>query len=160
VGLFDRFKRITDPVDGTAQVVSATGAPDGQGSAACGLHLVVTVPGVPAFPVRGTYMVKMAKWPWPGMVLPITASRADPTRFKIRWDRVPTGADAAVAQAARLADLSNQQASGGPMPDGGSSGSGVGPDRLDRLERLAALHRSGALSADEYEKLKGEILDG
>ncbi|MFD0743699.1 hypothetical protein ACFQ1L_19160 [Phytohabitans flavus] len=62
MSLFDRFKRIPDPVEGTAQVVSATGAPDGHGSAACGMHLVLTIPGVPAFAVQGTYLVKMAKW--------------------------------------------------------------------------------------------------
>ncbi|GAB3509122.1 SHOCT domain-containing protein [Phytohabitans suffuscus] len=198
MGRFDRFKRISDPVDGTAQVVSATSAPDGQGSAACGMHLVVSAPGVPAFAVEGTYMVKMAKWPWPGMVLPITVSRADPARFKIRWDRVPTGRAAAAERAARLAETLNAQAAGwtasGPPPAGvsldgavfvngrpatpaevervvGTLGAALGgqrppgagatgQDRLGRLERLAALHRSGAISAAEYERLKAEIIEG
>jgi hypothetical protein len=174
MGLFERFKRIPDPVDGTAQVVSATGAPDGHGSAACGLDLVVTVPGVPAFPVRGTHLVKMAKWPWPGQVLPITASRADPSRFKILWDRVPTGRDRAAEQAARLADAFNAGAAPPPRPtqvfvNGRPATPGEaqrvagvfsGRDRLERLERLAALHRSGAITATEYERLKREILGG
>ncbi|MDQ7904030.1 SHOCT domain-containing protein [Phytohabitans sp. ZYX-F-186] len=200
MGLFDRFKRISDPVEGSARVVSATGAPDGQGSAACGMHLVVTVPGVPAFVVQGTYLVKMAKWPWPGQVLPIVASRSEPARFKIRWDLVPTGSQAAAERAARLAESLNSPtpAPVWPAPEGqqprpdvgvagpvfvngrpataaeadqiaamlgaGLRGDGGAPaggqDRLERLERLAALHRSGAISAAEYERLKAEILDG
>ena len=164
MGILGRFKRISDPVEGIARVVSATGAPDGQGSAACGMHLVVTVPGVPSVVVRETYLVKMSKWPWPGMELPILASRSDPTRFKIRWDRVPTGRERGAEQAARLADALNARAAGWPAD--GRAGTarpadgGAGQDRLDRLERLAALHRSGAVSAAEYERLKAEILNG
>jgi hypothetical protein len=90
------------------------------------------------------------------MVLPIVASRADPARFKIRWDQVPTGRERGAEQAARLADALNAQATGWPPPAPG----GAGQDRLDRLERLAALHRSGAISAAEYERLKAEILNG
>jgi len=49
----------------------------------------------------------------------------------------------------RISDRPRPAAAGGP-----------GQDRLDRLERLAALRRSGAISAEEFERLKSEILDG
>ncbi|MFD0743698.1 SHOCT domain-containing protein [Phytohabitans flavus] len=124
------------------------------------------------------------------------ASRADPRRFKIRWDQVPTGRQSGAAQAARLAETLNAQGGtwqqppsnvsldgavyvngrpaspaeaeqiagmlGVTLPGTGTPASpgGAGQDRLARLERLAALYQSGALSAAEYERLKAEILNG
>lgn len=92
MGRFDRFTRISDPVDAVARVVSATLPPDGHGSAACEMNLVIEMDGAPAIPVRVTKMVKMRMWPYVGQVLPVTVSRSDPSRLKIRWDEVPPAA--------------------------------------------------------------------
>ena len=88
MGVF-RFRRIKDPVRGTAHVVSLPQAPYDATSANCRMHLTVTVPGVEPFAVEETYIVKVSKWPRPGYPLPIQASQADPRHFKILWDEVP-----------------------------------------------------------------------
>jgi hypothetical protein len=48
------------------------------------------------------YGVPKPKWPRPGVVLPVTVDIADPTRFRIEWDQVPTGREAAEKLAAHL----------------------------------------------------------
>ncbi|MBR1127935.1 hypothetical protein JQ592_06520 [Bradyrhizobium iriomotense] len=48
------------------------------------------------------YDVPKAKWPRPGVMLPVTVDLADPTRFTIEWDRVPTGPEASEKLAVHL----------------------------------------------------------
>jgi hypothetical protein len=48
------------------------------------------------------YEVPKAKWPRPGMVLPVTADIADIKQFRIEWDEVLSGQEAAENLAARL----------------------------------------------------------
>jgi hypothetical protein len=108
MGLLDRFQRIKDPVRGSAQVVSTTRPPHGAVSGNCRMHLVVTVPGHPAFPVDESFIVRVAKWPQPGMTLPIEASQSQPAKFKIQWDEVGSWHDAAAAQSQELAARLNQ----------------------------------------------------
>lgn len=189
MGWFDRLTRLPDPVDGTAQVVSVTRPPDGHGSAACGMHLVVAVPGVQPFAVERTMIVKMRNWPRVGSVLPITASRSDPQRFKVRWDDVASNEAIAAATAARLAaSMGAAGPNGPPAPPWASTGEvtvngravtgaerdqllgmigdaldGAAPaaatdDRVGQLERLAALHRAGALTDDEFAREKARLL--
>lgn len=50
----------------------------------------------------GGYGVPKAKWPRPGVVLPVTVDIADPNRFRIEWDQVLSGQEAAEHLAARL----------------------------------------------------------
>lgn len=116
MGLLDAFSRIKDPVQGTAQVVSTSYPPHDATSANCRMHLVVTVPGVPAFPVDEQFMVKLSKWPSPGDVLPIEASQSEPTKFKIKWKEVRTGAEDGAALAQQMAAMMNQQPGQAPMP--------------------------------------------
>ncbi|OAE97725.1 hypothetical protein AYJ54_34785 [Bradyrhizobium centrolobii] len=58
------------------------------------------------------YGVPKPKWPRPGLVLPVTVDLADPNRFRIEWDQVPTGFEAAerLAENLRSQQLSEQQA--------------------------------------------------
>jgi hypothetical protein len=58
------------------------------------------------------YEVSKTKWPCPGVVLPVTVDIADPTRFRIEWDQVPTGQEAAENLAAHLRGESQTDASG------------------------------------------------
>lgn len=109
MGWFDGFKRIKDPVRGSAQIVSSTRAPHNATSGNCRMHLVVTVPGHQAFAIDDEFIVKVKKWPSPGQTLPIVASQSDPTRFKILWDEIANWDDQASAQAAQLAAAMNQQ---------------------------------------------------
>ena len=90
MGWFDRYKRIKDPVRGTAQVVSVTQRPYDATSANCRMHLAVTVPGHQVFEVEDGFIVQVARWPRPGQQLPIEASQSNPRQFKIVWDEAPS----------------------------------------------------------------------
>jgi hypothetical protein len=108
MGFFDGFKRIKDPVRGTAQVVSTTRPPESATSGNCRMHLVVTVPGYQAFTVDDSYIVKVKKWPSPGDSLPIEASQSEPRKFKILWDEVQSWEVEAAARAQQMAQMMNQ----------------------------------------------------
>ena len=109
MGWFDGFKRIKDPVRGSAQIVSSTRPPDNATSGNCRMHLVVSVPGHQAYAIDDQFIIKVKKWPSPGQNLPIVASQSDPTKFKILWDEIPDWTTTAAAQAAQLAAAMNQQ---------------------------------------------------
>ena len=109
MGWFDGFKRIKDPVRGTAQIVSTTRAPHAATSGNCRMHLVVTVPGHASFAIDDEFIVKVKKWPSPGQTLPVEASQSDPTKFKILWDEIQDWDVGAAAQAQQLAAAMNQQ---------------------------------------------------
>lgn len=181
MGLLDGFKRIKDPVRGSAQIVSSTQAPHGATSGNCRMHLVVSVPGHQSFAVDDSFLIRVKKWPHAGQTLPIEASQSNPRKFKIRWDEIPTWRDTASAQAAQIAAAMNQQpppGEGGAQyapytPQQGATGTpmamingrvpadgpGAVDDRIAALERLAALKDSGVLTEAEFETEKARILD-
>jgi Short C-terminal domain len=190
VGLLgDSFKamRMKDPVDGTAQVVSSTQAPDHATSANVKLNVVVQAEGMEATSVEFSCIAPTKKWPFPGETLPVTFDRADPERIKVRWDDVPDSGDVAKQQADALAAQMNQGGAGGAQVVGsgdvadlvqqlqqqypgaeiqveGMTPEVAGPaasaqgDRVAQLERLAKLKESGALSEQEFEREKARIL--
>jgi hypothetical protein len=98
---------ITNPVRGQLQVVACSPFPDVAGevihSPKCEIDGVITgerlVPSAVHF---SGYGVPKPKWPRPGMVLPVTVDLADPKQFRIEWDQVPTGREAAEKLAERL----------------------------------------------------------
>lgn len=102
------LRRMKDPQRGTARVVSCSAAPPHTVWATCRMELVVEARGMEpvAVPFRG--LVRIRRWPQPGLTLPVTVDRARPERLKIDWDAVPTGAErgrqAAEALAAALRD--------------------------------------------------------
>ncbi|MBW7968783.1 hypothetical protein HYH08_05010 [Bradyrhizobium sp. BR 10289] len=62
------------------------------------------------------YDVPKPKWPRPGMMLPVTVDRADPRRFRIEWDQVPTGREAAEQLAEHLRGNGQPDAPRRPFP--------------------------------------------
>lgn len=126
MGWFSKRKRtqITNPVVGQLQVVSCSPFPDVAGEMVlypqCEIDGVITADRRPAFAVKFKgYGVPKPKWPRPGMVLPVTLDLADPSRFRIEWDQVPTGAEAASSLAAVL-NTQQQADQQSPMPDKGA----------------------------------------
>lgn len=108
--LADALSRPTlrNPVRGTAQVVSVSMPPNQSGGGGmCTMSLVINVPGKPSVAVRKASIVKLVQWPMPGMDLPVEADKSDPTRFRILWNEVPTGAERARAETQRVADFMN-----------------------------------------------------
>ena len=177
-----------DPVDGVAQVVGSTQAPDNASSANVHLTLVVQADGVPATSVDLDCIAPTKKWPFPGEQLPVTFDRNDPERIKVRWDDVPEGREVAANQADALAAALNQggagqgqaiqggdpseivaalqkampgaqiQVEGGGDLGVGSPPAGGADERVAKLERLAKLKESGALTDQEFEREKARIL--
>lgn len=141
------FRRIKDPVRGTAQVIAASRAPVDASRANCRMTLVVQADGVPARSIdHHEWAVSLKRWPIPGQTLPVTVSRTKPDRIKIEWGEVPTHDETARRQAeAVVAGMG-----------GGSPGSGEVPpqaqDIVDQVTRMfpdatVHVHRDGA-SAD------------
>ena len=153
MGWFDGFKRIKDPVRGSAQIVTMTAAPDHASSANCRMQLVVSVPGHASFAIDDEYLIKVKKWPSPGQTLPIEASASDPTKFKILWDEIQSWDVRGAAQAQQLAAAMNQQPP--PRPARGSAVHGAGrPDGDD--QRSAG----DPEELKQYEVMTGMDLDG
>jgi hypothetical protein len=155
MGIF--FRRVPNGVRGTAQVVSATGHEDRATKQRCRMQLVVQAEGVEATAVEHACLVSVDRWPQPGARLPVLVSRDDPSRLKVLWDEVPPHGDTAKADAEALAArLRGEQAapspSDEPQPD-------PELELLERLERLADLHASGALTDDEFDTAKARLLD-
>jgi hypothetical protein len=102
------------------QVVACSPFPDAGGevilSPQCEIDGVITAERLAATAVHYSgYEVPKAKWPRPGVVLPVTMDIADPNQFRIEWDQVPTGQEAAENLAAHLrgepqADASDDRA--------------------------------------------------
>lgn len=112
------FKRIKDPIEGTAQVVAASGMPEaGTVMQRCRLHLVVTVPGREPYPVEMSDIVKAKRWPVIGMQVPVIVDGRRPERVEVDWDQVPTREELARQQAEQIA-----QGGVSGMVVGGTSG--------------------------------------
>ena len=161
MGLLDSLfgdQRMSDPVRGSAQVVSCS-ANRGRGVYQnCHLQLVIQAEGVPARAVEQQTLVHRSRWPFPGMTLPATVDRANPTHVRIEWDELPDARDRArqtaegMAAAMRTAQEQQQPSPQPPASDGFD-------ERMNRLERLAKLHAEGALTDEEFAEQKRRLLD-
>ena len=118
-------------------------------------------------------MVSVKRWPTPGATLPVTVDLADPTRLKIHWDDVPTGAESAQQQAEQMAEMM-KGAAGATAPGAGmdiaaalqqaaaAAGQQAKPaadDVAGQIEKLSRLHDSGALSDEEFTDAKRKLLE-
>ena len=114
--------RMSDPVRGTAQVVSCQ-AYRGDGAwQNCRLQLVVQAEGVAPTSVEHRELIHRERWPFPGMTLPATVDRADPTRLKIEWDEVEKSVDRSRRTADGVAAaMRGEQGSAAGFPMGGAN---------------------------------------
>src|SRR5262245_59765913 len=168
-----RGKRMKDPVRGSAQVLACSRITQAAVASNCAMSLVVSATGIPAPPVEHDCMCRQDRWPRGGQVLPVTVDRADPTRLRIEWDEVRTHEDMIAEQAEALAARMNS-GGGNELVDqlrAAFPGAQItvsshepklsdltGGDSVERLERLAALHRSGALTDEEFAAAKARLL--
>lgn len=159
MGLFSRFRRIKDPVRGTAQVVGISRAPLKAVSGNARMDLVVTVPGHPSFPVNTQFIVRVVKWPASGQVLPVEASASDPRRFRILWDEVTSWDQVSSQRAQSLAQAMNQPslpgAPAGTPPSTHPPAGGPGAARVTIDGRPATPEE-----VQQYEALTGIDIDG
>jgi hypothetical protein len=158
MGLLDRLfgaGMIRDPVRGTAEVVSCS---DHRGRAElekCRLQLVVTAEDVPATAVEQQALVHRSRWPAPGMTLPATIDRANPSNVRIEWDEVPDERARAQQRAERKA-IPGRAARRRP----GARPKDRFDERVRRLEQLAKLHAAGALTDAEFAEQKRKLFGG
>lgn len=84
-------RRIKDGRRGQARVVSASGPPRANASYSnCRMDLVVEVEGMaPYAHTHKETLTPVAKWPFPGTVLPVEVAADDPTRLKVLWKELP-----------------------------------------------------------------------
>jgi len=118
---------MSDPVRGTAQVVSASSY-NGRGvMQSCTMHLVVQAEGVPATPVEFSGLVHRKRWPRPGMALPVTVDRANPQKVNIEWDEVERSDDRARHSAEDMAAAMRGEGGAGAtgMPIAGLGGAQI-----------------------------------
>jgi hypothetical protein len=172
LGDWVKSKRMSQPVRGTAQVVSASMPPYDATSANCSMHLVVSAEGLEPTPVEHTAMASVKRWPTPGVTLPVTVDLADPTRLKIHWDDVPTGDQTAMQQAEQMAAMmkggAGATAQGAGMDvsaalqqaaDAARQAKPAADDVAGQIEKLSRLHDSGSLSDEEFADAKRKLLE-
>lgn len=180
LGDWAKSKRMSQPVRGTAQVVSASRPPYNAISSNCSMHLVVSAEGLEPTPVEHSALVLVKRWPTPGATLPVTVDLADPTRLKIHWDDMPTGDQTAMRRAELMAEMMKGGA-GATTPGAGidisaaiqqalamrQSAAGVADqqatpaayDVAGQIEKLSRLHDSGSLSDEEFAEAKRKLLE-
>ena len=172
LGDWVKSKRMSQPVRGTAQVVSASMPPYDATSANCSMHLVVSGEGLEPTPIEHTAMASVKRWPTPGVTLPVTVDLADPTRLKIHWDDVPTGDQTAMQQAEQMAEMmkgtAGATAQGAGMDVSAAIQQAVeapgqakpaADDVVGQIEKLSRLHDSGSLSDEEFADAKRKLLE-
>jgi hypothetical protein len=159
------FRKLKDPVEGSARVVSCGGGSyENAAFTRCWMSLVLSAAGIEPYTVETTKLVRSTKHPYPGMVLPVTIDRSRPDRFEIDWDQVPTRKEAArqqteqAAEAMRSGETAVDQLQD-LLPGATIHVEGDRDDPVDQLERLAELHQSGALTDEEFAAAKRRLLD-
>jgi hypothetical protein len=157
------FHPIKDPVQGTAHVVGVSAVDPQFMRQPCTMQLVIQAEGIEAFPVRQDFAIWTNQWPDPGQLLPVTFDREHHDRIEIHWDQVQTSTDTAAQDAEALAAQLNAgpgaaPGAGAPAPLSSAPAPQPAADPLDRLEKLAELHSSGALTDEEFAAQKAKIL--
>ena len=109
MGLFSKVKRteIANPVSGWLNVVACSPLPDIAGEVTlfpkCDIDGVIVAERLAPTAVHFTSRdVPKLKWPHPGMMLPVVVDLADPSHYRIEWEKVSTGQQAAEKLAAGL----------------------------------------------------------
>jgi hypothetical protein len=171
-----RGKRMKDPVRGTAQIVGRSRYTVPATSSNIVMTLIVTADGMPATSVEHECLCRHDRWPSPGETLPVTVDRADPGRLRVEWDEVRTHEDRVAEQAQAVAAQMNGHGTAAPgdlveqlraaFPGAEITVNShtpnladlTGGDPVERLERLAVLHRSGALTDEEFAAAKARLL--
>jgi hypothetical protein len=102
--MFGLGKKIRNPVRGTAQVVGTSGLNPMATHQTCKVTLVVQAEGIPPYSTEHKCTAKAVKWPRPGMTLPVTVDRDDPSRLRIEWDEIPEAGEVHRRQADALAE--------------------------------------------------------
>ena len=111
------FRRIKEPVEGTATVVSSTVPNSHQASwSNVRMRLVVVAPGHDPFQLEHSCMCRADRWPQPGMQLPVTFDARHHDRLDVEWKRVVSARDRSAQQAEAMVQALME---GGASPPSG-----------------------------------------
>ena len=94
---------ITNGVEGTAQVVSASGVTENALYSNCHMEVVVEGPGIPATATVIDSLVHRNHWPVAGATLPVLIERDNPKEVNVLWDKVPDATIQAMNEAEKIA---------------------------------------------------------
>ncbi len=142
-GAMGGAQEITDGVEGIGTVAEVQVVEDYAMTYIRPIAMVIEIPGHEPYPARPMTSFPREKLPRQGQRLPVKVSASDPMKIAVMWDQVPTGLEAGLAAA---------QAAAQSPPAAGDGG------LLGELERLAALHASGAISDEEFTALKARVM--
>ena len=153
---FTHRKVLEHGAPGRATVVSM-GALDRDGTIFnLPMTLHVFVEGITPYEVQDQWWVKAADAIALEGTIPVRVDREDPEKVAIDWDGL-RAEEEREAEARRAGLASMGPWSGQAAAPAGAAG---GDDVVSRLERLAALHASGALTDAEFTAQKQRVLEG
>ena len=112
------------------------------------IDMEVHVSGRQPYRVNNQYMVPAGATLGPGVSLPIKVDPNDPAKIAIDWDSAGSAPTRGQVRPVGNSGFTAPQ----PAP------SASGGDSVDDLERLAKLHKSGALTDAEFAQEKAKIL--
>ena len=110
------FKRMKDPVRGTAKVVDVSGGLQGTKAH---IRLIVTAEGVPPTPVDYGTWGHPGQRPSEGDSIPVTVDRANPLQFTIEWSEIPSFEDVHAKEVAEREHDMLAEMQGGSQPSAG-----------------------------------------
>lgn len=118
------------------------------------IDLEVHVSGKDPYRVNNMYMVPASAQLGQGVTLPVAVDRSDDAKIAIDWDRAPGApAEGQVRRAGGMTPPAQPVAH-----PAGSWGNVTNQDSVAKLEKLAQLKESGALTDAEFEAQKAKIL--
>lgn len=143
----DRSRVLAEGIAGVAVIVGMGTPARGAQRYNLELDLEIRISGREPYRVADSYIVPASARLGQGVTLPVKVDPEDPAAIAIDWDNVASG------------PVRGQVRPSGGADSGTASGAGGdGEDPLSRLERLARLRDSGALTDAEFAQQKARIL--
>jgi len=119
------------------------------------IDLEVKLSGKDPYRVNNMYMVPAFAQLGPGVTLPIAVDQQDESKIAIDWDKAPRA-----PQAGEVRPADTQPPGSVGKPPAGGFQVPTEKDSVEKLEKLAQLKESGALTEAEFEAQKAKILGG
>lgn len=141
----DQGRLLTEGIAAEAVIVGMGTPARGAQQYNLDIDLEVHVPGRPPYRVANSYLVPAAVPIGPGVRLPVRVDRSDQSKIAIDWQ--------SAGQAPARGDI-RPAAPAPPSPANAPSAD----DIVLRMERLARLRDSGALTQAEFEEQKARVL--
>jgi hypothetical protein len=157
----DRARILAEGAEGVGTIVGMGTPERGAQWFNLNIDLEINVSGRDPYRINQQYMVPASAQLGPGVQLPVKVDKSDPAKIAIDWNRAPGApAEGQIRPAGGAQTTPPAAAASGGLAGGAAGWSRVaqGGDPVARLEKLAQLKESGALSDAEFEAQKAKIL--